>query len=67
MTTCGATRYPTFSLEDDVRSGNNDKISFLQETRMAASICLHEEEQRGGLTTMPTYWKIIEVKRNYRF
>lgn len=60
MTTCGATRHPTLSLEDDVSSVNNDEMSFLQETRNTASIGLQEEEQLGRFMThlrLPTYQK----------
>lgn len=58
MTTRGATRHPTLSLEPDVFPGNNDEMSSLQETRVAASIC--RQRQIGRFTTrlpMSTYWE----------
>lgn len=64
MTTRSATRHPTLSLEHDVFPGNNDEMSSLQETRVAASIC--RQRQIGRFTTrlpMSTYWEQQRVKR----
>lgn len=45
MTTRSASRHPTLSLGRDVFSGNNDEMSSLQDTRVAASICRQKQSK----------------------
>lgn len=45
MTTRSASRHPTLSLGRDVFSENNDEMSSLQDTRVAASICRQKQSK----------------------